>query len=188
MDDLAHRTTADERLGLLAHPAPWLALGATADHLFERSVAGAPLDRTWTLAAGFRPLALDPARAHGWGTRLTLTADVALAEGAPRGDARVRVGGEFEALPGVLVRGALEDHGGAYLGLTLRGVNHTAAAQRGCGGPAPGLLRRDDLAPRGGGAHGAGRPRARSAWRWCRRPATSATTPCRASRSPAART
>ncbi len=130
VDDLAHRTTTDHRVGLLAHPAPWLALGAVGEHL---TFDGASLDRTWTLAAGFRPFALDPARAHGWGTRLTLTADAALAEDAPREDARVRVGAEFEALPGLLVRGALEDHGGAYLGLTLRGVNNTVAAQRGGG-------------------------------------------------------
>lgn len=133
VDDRTHRSVADHRLGLLSRPAPWLALGAVADHLFEPVVAGAALERTWTLAAGFRPLALDPARAHGWGTRLTLTADVALAEGAARAAARVRVGGEFEALPGVLLRGALEDHGGAYLGLTLRGVNQTVAAQHGSG-------------------------------------------------------
>ncbi len=131
VDDRAHRTTTDHRLGLLARPAPWLALGAVAGHLFEPAFAGARQDRVWTLAAGVRPLALDPARAHGWGTRLTLTADVAMAEGAAREDARVRVGGELEVLPGVLVRGALEDHGGAYLGLTLRGVNHTVAAQHG---------------------------------------------------------
>jgi protease-4 len=131
VDDRAHRTTTDHRLGLLAHPASWLALGAVGEHLFEPTFAGARQDRAWTLAAGFRPLALDPARAHGWGTRLTLTADVAMAEGGSRGEARVRVGGELEVLPGVLVRGALEDHGGAYLGLTLRGVNHTVAAQHG---------------------------------------------------------
>ncbi len=134
VDDRAHRTVTDHRLGLLSHPSPWLALGAVAEHLFEPAVAGARQDRAWTLAAGFRPLALDPARAHGWGTRLTLTADLMMTEGAARGDARVRMGAEFEAAPGLLVRGALEDHGGAYLGLTLRGVNNTLAAQRGSAG------------------------------------------------------
>ena len=133
VDARTHRATPDQRLGLLSRPVPWLALGAVAEHLFEPVVAGAVLDRTWTLAAGFRPLALDPARAHGRGTRLTLTADVAMAEGASRGEARVRVGGELEVLPGVLVRGALEDHGGAYLGLTLRGPNHTLGGLRGGG-------------------------------------------------------
>lgn len=137
VDDRAHRTTTDHRLGLLSHPAPWLALGAVADHLFEPTSGGVRQERAYTLAAGFRPLALDPARAHGWGTRLTLTADVVMAEGGSRGEARVRMGGEFEALPGVLVRGSLEDHGGAYLGLTLRGVNNTVAAQRGGNGLAP---------------------------------------------------
>jgi protease IV len=134
VDAHTHRATADQRLGLLSRPAPWLALGAVADHLFEPVVAGVRQDRAWTLAAGLRPLALDPSRAHGWGTRLTLSADVVLAEGAARGEARVRVGGELEALPGVLLRGALEDHGGAFLGVTLRSVNGTLAAQRGSGG------------------------------------------------------
>jgi len=135
VDDIAHRAVTDQRLGVLAHPAPWLATAAVADHLFEPTLAGVRCERTWTLAAGVRPLALEPARAHGWGTRLTLGADLALAEGVTREAARVRVGGELEVLPGVLVRGALADHGGVFLGLTLRGVDHTVAGLRGSGTP-----------------------------------------------------
>ncbi len=111
----------DHRAGMLARPAPWLSLGAAADHVTEPRFAGARLRRTWDLALGLRPLALDRARAHTWGTRLTLTGDVRMLEDGAAAAARVRIGVEFEPLAGLVLRGAIEDHGGVQAGLALLG-------------------------------------------------------------------
>ncbi len=130
VDAHTHEVIADQRLGLLSRPAPWLALGGVADHLFQPVLGGTARTREYTLALGLRPLALDPARARGWGTRLTLTSDVVLEEAGRREQARLRVGGELEALPGVLLRATVEDHRGLHLGVVLRGVNGDGAVQR----------------------------------------------------------
>ncbi len=111
----------DHRAGLLSRPQPWLSLGAVADHVTEPRLAGARLARTWDLALGLRPLALARPRAHTWGTRLTLTGDVRLLEDGDARSARVRIGAELEALPGVLLRAAFEDHGGVQAGVALLG-------------------------------------------------------------------
>jgi len=129
LDARTSEVVFDQRLGALSRPAPWLALGGVADHLFQPVLSGEVWAREYTLALGLRPFALSPARAHGWGTRLTLTADVALEEGADGSQARVRFGGELEALPGVLLRAAVEDHRGLHLGVMLRGVNGGGAVQ-----------------------------------------------------------
>jgi protease-4 len=129
VDARSREVMADQRLGLLSRPAPWLALGGVADHLFRPVFAGEALAREYTLALGLRPFALSPALAHGWGTRLTLTSDVVLAEAGRREQARVRFGGELEALPGVLLRAMVEDHRGLHLGVVLRGVNGGGAVQ-----------------------------------------------------------
>jgi protease-4 len=130
VDARTHEVVADQRLGVLSRPAPWLALGGVADHLFQAARGGERRAREYTLALGLRPLALNPARAHGWGTRLTLTSDVIMAEAGRSDQARVRFGGELEALPGVLLRAAVEDRRGFSLGVLLRGVNGCGAAQR----------------------------------------------------------
>jgi protease-4 len=125
-----HRAVADQRYGLLSRPAPWLALGGVINHLFQTPGPDGQRTREYTLALGLRPLALDPVRAHGWGTRLTLTSDVVLTEGGRREQARVRFGGELEALPGVLLRATVEDQRGLSLGIGLRGVKGGVAGQR----------------------------------------------------------
>ena len=129
VDEATHEVRSDQRAGVISRATPWLSLGAVVDHVFEPVLRGVALPRTYTLAAGVRPLALDPARAHGWGTRLTLTSDVILPERGEARQTRVRVGGEFEALPGLLVRGSVEDRGGYHLGLTLHGVNASYGGQ-----------------------------------------------------------
>jgi protease-4 len=130
VDARTREVVADQRLGVLSRPAPWLALGGVADHLFQTARRGETGTREYTFALGLRPLALSPALAHGWGTRLTLTADVILAEAGRRDQARARFGGELEALPGVLLRAMVEDRGGLHLGIALRGVNGGGAMQR----------------------------------------------------------
>jgi protease-4 len=122
VDEATHEVRSDQRAGLISRMTPWLSLGAVVDHVFAPVLRGSALPRTYTLAAGVRPLALDPARAHGWGTRLTLTSDLILPERGAARQTRVRVGGEFEALPGLLIRGSIEDRGGVHLGLTLHGA------------------------------------------------------------------
>jgi protease-4 len=129
VDARTREVVADQRFGVLSRLAPWLALGGVADHVFQTARRGAERAREYTLAVGLRPIAWSPARAHGWGTRLTLTSDVVLAEAGRREQARVRFGGELEALPGVLLRAAVEDHGGLYLGVAVRGVNGGSAMQ-----------------------------------------------------------
>ena len=130
VDARTHEVVADHRLGVLSRPAPWLALGGVADHLSQPVFGGEERTREYTLALGLRPLALSPVLAHGWGTRLTLTSDVILAKAGRWDQARVRFGGELEALPGVLLRGTVEDHRGLHLGVALRGVTGGSAAQR----------------------------------------------------------
>jgi protease-4 len=111
----------DHRIGALSRPAPWLSLGAAADHVTQPHFDGRRLERAWALGAGLRPIALARPLAHGWGTRLTFTADVLMAEGAGRRSARVRLGGELEPVPGFVLRAAAEDHGGFHVGLALLG-------------------------------------------------------------------
>src|SRR5262249_43277292 len=66
----------DATLGWLAHPAPWMALGGAAAHLAQPALGSSRLTRDYTLGIGLRPLALSPALADGWGSRLTATADL----------------------------------------------------------------------------------------------------------------
>lgn len=111
----------DLALGMHARAAPWLALGVTLDHAAEPRFRGRLLPRTWTLGAGLRPLALSRPHAFTAGPRLTLTADLVISENAPPSTARVRVGGEVEVLHGVVLRGALENHGGYRFGFAVLG-------------------------------------------------------------------
>jgi len=131
VDPRSHRVAADHRFGLLSHPVPWLVLGGEVDHLLQPIFRHDRQGRLYVLALGLRPLALDAARAHGWGTRLTLTSDLVLADDGRWDQARVRFGGELEALPGVLLRGTVEDHRGLHLGVTLRAVSGGGAVQSG---------------------------------------------------------
>ena len=131
---------ADWRAGALARPMPWLSLGAVVDHAGEPRLAGGRLDREYVLGLGVRPLAWSGPLAHTLGTRLTIGADVRLREGEPSAAAGVRVGGELELVSGVAVRGAVEDHGGVRLGLSLlggrSGVHFDSEDCAGCGDPA----------------------------------------------------
>ena len=129
VDPRTHRVAGDHRFGLLSHPAPWLVLGGEVDHLLQPVFRNDRQGRLYVLAVGLRPLAFDAAWAHGWGTRLTLTSDLVLADDGRWDQARVRFGGELEALPGVLLRGTVEDHRGLHLGVMLRGVNGGSAVQ-----------------------------------------------------------
>jgi protease-4 len=110
----------DLSLGVLERPSSWLSFGAALDHVMQPRFVGETLRRTYTLGVGLRPLALSPAAAFDLGPRWTITVDVALREGAPNRNARVRVGGELEVLPGVALRGAVEN-GAFHAGLALLG-------------------------------------------------------------------
>ncbi len=113
--------TTDLRLGALSRPAPWLSLGAVVDHAAQPRLAGVRLVREYTVGLGLRPFAWLPGSGSTLGTRVTLGADVALREGESRDAARVRVGAGFELVPGIVLRGAVEDHGGVRLGISLLG-------------------------------------------------------------------
>lgn len=121
----------DYTLGALSRPVPWLSLGAVAEHLFQPGLGGRTLGRVYTMGVGVRPLALSRIKAHDLGTRLTLTADVLMAEAASRSQARVRVGAELELPRGLALRAAMQDHGGFQLGIGLMGARagyHGSAA------------------------------------------------------------
>ncbi len=118
---LQHEIGTDWKLGALSRPEPWLSVGATLDHLFQPEFQARRLARAYTLGIGVRPLAWSRPRAYALGTRLTLTGDLTIVEDGEWGQARVRVGGEFEALPGIQVRASVEDHGGVHVGLGLSG-------------------------------------------------------------------
>ena len=121
----------DYKMGFLSRPVPWLSVGAVADHLFQTRFLGELLGREYTAGLGVRPLALSRVRGHERGQRLTLTADLVMAEAATRRQARVRLGAEMEVRPGVVLRGALQDHGGFQLGFGLTspaGGYHGSAA------------------------------------------------------------
>ena len=112
-----HEVKSDQRIGLLSRPAPWLSLGGIVDHLFQTDFQDVRLGRVYTLGVGLRPLAWSRPRAYTLGPRFTLTGDFAIPEDGEWGQTRVRVGGELEALPGVWLRGAVEDHGGYHFGI-----------------------------------------------------------------------
>jgi protease-4 len=133
---------SDLTLGLLSRPASWLALGATAAHVAESEFEGALLARDYTLGLGFRPLAGSRGNAARWGPRLTLGADVRMAEGEPADAARTRAFAELEALPGIALRGSVEREG-FRVGIGLFGVQ---AAYHGGS-------RHDEDGHREGGAH-----------------------------------
>jgi protease-4 len=121
----------DYKMGLLSRPAPWLSVGATADHLFQPRFMGTLLGREYSAGVGLRPFALSRARARERGHRLTLTADVLMAEAASRRQARLRFGAELEVRKGLVLRGAVQDHGGFQLGFGLmstEGGYHGSAA------------------------------------------------------------
>ncbi|MGH7731081.1 MAG: signal peptide peptidase SppA [Candidatus Eiseniibacteriota bacterium] len=121
----------DYKVGLLSRPVPWASVGAVADHLFQTRYLGELLGREYTLGIGLRPLALSRGKAYERGPRLTLTADLVMAEAAARGQARVRLGAEMEVRPGLVIRGAVQDHGGFQLGFGLLGAEggyHGSAA------------------------------------------------------------
>lgn len=118
---LAHEVTTDYRLGALSRPTPWLSIGATLDHLFQPEFEGDHLRRAYTIGLGLRPLALSRSSAYALGSRLTLSGDVIIPEDGDWSQTRVRIGGEVEPVPGVLLRGSVEDHGGVALGLGLAG-------------------------------------------------------------------
>ncbi|MFI5370855.1 MAG: S49 family peptidase [Candidatus Eisenbacteria bacterium] len=111
----------DMRLGALARPSPWLSLGGTLAHPGQPSFEGARLRREYTLGVGVRPIAWSRERAYEWGPRLTLTADVLMSEGADVSQARTRFAAEIEVLPGIALRGTLEDHGRAQIAISMLG-------------------------------------------------------------------
>ena len=119
VSDNPHQVTSDQRVGLLSRPAPWLSLGGIVDHLFQPDFRNNRLGRVYTLGLGLRPLAWSRPRAYTLGPRLTLTGDFAIPEDGEWGQTRVRIGGELEALPGMWLRGSLEDHGGYHFGIGI---------------------------------------------------------------------
>mgnify|MGYP001563240159 FL=1 len=121
VDQGTHEGEADQRIGLLSRPAPWLSCAYVLDHLSQPVFRQQRLTREHTLALGLRPVALSRPVAHTWGTRLTLTGDLTMVEDGDWRQARVRVGGELELIPGLMLRGAVEDHRGVHFGFGLRG-------------------------------------------------------------------
>jgi protease-4 len=120
----------DYKMGALSRPAPWLSLGAVADHLFQPGFLGERLGRVYTAGIGLRPIALLREQAYERGPDVTLTADLMLAEATTPRQARVRIGAQVEVGPGILLRGAVQDHGGFQLGVGLLGLKmgyHAAA-------------------------------------------------------------
>src|SRR5262245_17486745 len=112
---------SDYDLGLLSRPRPWLSLGGVVNHLFQPRFVGTLLERQYTLGLGIRPFGLSPTQADKLGSTLTLTADVLMAEGASSSQARFRFGAEIEAGHGLVLRGAVQDHGSFQLGIGLLG-------------------------------------------------------------------
>ena len=118
-----HGRTGDLRAGLLSRPLPWLSIGVVVEHANRPRLAGGPTDRAYTLGLGVRPLAFLRPVAHSVGTRLTLTADAALAEGGRVDDARLRWGVEVEPVLGIRLRGSYRPDGRSFqLGVSLLGV------------------------------------------------------------------
>jgi protease-4 len=112
----------DLALGTRTRPAPWLSTAFLAEHLAEPAFRGARLHRTYTVGLGLRPLALARTVAHDAGTRLTLTADLLWTEGADRDDARAAFGAELEPVPGIVLRGAIDNARGVRIGVGLLGA------------------------------------------------------------------
>ncbi|MCC6350386.1 MAG: signal peptide peptidase SppA [Candidatus Eisenbacteria bacterium] len=119
---IGRATTPDHRFGLLSRPSPWLSAGAVVEHVLRPKFRGDRLAREYTLGVGLRPLALNRARAHDLGTRLTLGADVTLVEDGDWSQARSRVTAELEPVPGLALAASVADHRELRVGLTLRGV------------------------------------------------------------------
>ena len=102
---------SDLTVGVLDRPSAWLSLGATVEHLAESTLEDRRLGRVYTLGLGLRPLAFSRAHAVRGGPRVTWSADVRLPEDQVAKAARVEVGAEIEALPGVALRGAVARDG-----------------------------------------------------------------------------
>ncbi|HET7225704.1 MAG TPA: S49 family peptidase [Candidatus Eisenbacteria bacterium] len=130
LDARNHEVDADHAFGVQSKLAPWLALGGAVDHMFQPIFRQARQNRVYTLALGLRPLALSRALAAGPGTRLTFTGDVLIPDDGEWRQSRVRIGAELEPFPGVLVRGAVEDHRGVHVGIALRAPTATLAAHQ----------------------------------------------------------
>ena len=120
----------DHRAALLSRPSPWLSVGASAEHVTQPVFRGRRLSREYTLGLGLRPLAWSRVRAHDAGTRLTLTGDVMMREGAATSAARVRVGATLEPLRGLELHASAARGREFRLGVTLRGVRGNATAAR----------------------------------------------------------
>jgi len=112
---------SDYDFGLLSRPKPWLSLGGTANHIFQPRFLGQLFERQYTMGLGLRPFGLSRTQADKLGSTLTLTADLLMAEGASASQARLRFGAEVEAGHGLVLRGAIQDHGGFQLGIGLLG-------------------------------------------------------------------
>jgi hypothetical protein len=118
----------DYRIGALSRPAPWLSLGAVADHVRQPRVAGMRLEHEYTTGVSLRPLALSRTKAHTLGTRFTLTADAVFRHGDS--DPHYRFGGEVEVVPGLALRGIYFDEDRSFqLGASLLGVRSGYHAQ-----------------------------------------------------------
>src|SRR2546423_264373 len=128
--------SVDARFGAMSRPVPWLSLGGVVEHVFQPAFQGATLGRDYTLALRLRPIAFKPAIAHEYGTRLTLTADVVMSEGGDASQARVRLGANVEPIPGLLLHGSVEDHGGFHVGPGLAGGRAIANLRPGYQAPA----------------------------------------------------
>ncbi|HTM57880.1 MAG TPA: S49 family peptidase, partial [Candidatus Udaeobacter sp.] len=121
-------SVGDERLGLLFRPGPALSLGAAVAHLTQPKLDGVIQSRHYDAGIGLRPAArLLPGRPD-LADRVTLSADLVIPDDGEWSQSRARFGAELEPVRGFVLRGAVEDHGGWHLGLTLRAPNLAISA------------------------------------------------------------
>jgi len=127
-DDLAgpRERDYDSSIGWLSRPSAWLSTGATVAHLFQPDIRGVRLRRDYTLALGFRPAALDAAKAYDNGFRWTITGDASLEENAPIDQARLKIGGTLEPWDGFVIGLSFDSQRAYQFGFTFRGVNTSA--------------------------------------------------------------
>ena len=113
-------SVGDDRIGMLIRPGPALSAGFAVTHLFQPKLDGEIQSRRYEAGIGLRPAARLWRGSPDLADRLTLSADLVIPDDGEWSQSRARFGAELEPLRGLLLRGAVEDHGGWHFGVTLR--------------------------------------------------------------------